>query len=219
VLADPAFGVSSHCGAGAGELGHYLTVTDNCSQEPVVWHAVQPELTHFHNIIAFDFDVGVDRGTSDTYGPLTLPPGEGKPWPWQRLVLTIAGGPRDEDGRTLRVRCTFEGLVYLRFLQDDVEGSIDQEGDRGLYTISDLRGVAGYNQEHLGDDTSTSGAFCLWESYDSLPLQRLTESAGRFSAIRPGAEGHWLRHFRTSCDELGTFEIVAGNVTIEQIEH
>jgi hypothetical protein len=57
------------------------------------WHPVEPELTHFHDIISLTFDIATDRGTSDTYRPFVDRPQRGSPWPWQRAVLTFHGGP------------------------------------------------------------------------------------------------------------------------------
>ena len=38
------------------------------------WHPVEPELTHFVDIISLTFDIGTDRGTSDTYRPFVERP-------------------------------------------------------------------------------------------------------------------------------------------------
>jgi len=72
------------------------------------WRAVEPELTHFHDLILLNFDIATDRGTSDTYQQVTTRPGRGGQWPWQRLVLTLWGGPLDAEHRQATpIRCTF----------------------------------------------------------------------------------------------------------------
>lgn len=190
---------------------------DGSRGEVVRWQAVEPELTHFHDIISLDFDLGSNRGASDTLTQVSLPPEKGQSWPWQRVILTFWGGPLDPEHRqAVPVRCTFDGVVYLQFLQDDAHPAFSDEDQQDLHAVSGLRGVPGYSQRFLSHDDSAGGAFCLWESKDSPLLRRVVERAGRYCAI--SETGPCLRHFKTSCDELGSFEIVAGDVTVERVE-
>jgi hypothetical protein len=193
-------------------------VPDESAPE-VVWRPIEPEITHFHDIISIDLDIAADRGISDTYATVTLPLAEGERWPWQRVVLTFWGGPLDVEHRhAIPVRCTFEGVVYLRFLQDDAHPTLDEdEARQDVYEDSGLQGVPGYSQQHLSEGSRGGGAFCLWEAENSRLLGRLVRRAGRHSRTNE-ANGPWLRHFRTSCDELGSFEIIAGAITTERIE-
>ena len=180
------------------------------------WRPVEPELTHFHDIISFDFDIATDRGTSDTYEPVATRPDPGGLWPWQRLLLNFWGGPLGgEHRRALRVRATFDGLVYLTFLQDDFLPKISEpEAQLDSYDQDQLRGVPGYAQDRLDDDSV--GAFCLWECETSPLVDKLIS---RWQPWRPLAERRpWLRHFNTSCNELGFFEIVASDVKIERLD-
>ena len=174
------------------------------------WHPIQPELTHFHDIVSLTFDFGTDRGTSDTYRPFVERPVPGSAWPWQRAVLTFKGGPHDG---IVPVRCTFDGLVYFNFLQDDFQPLINEPGPwRNSYDLAALQGVGGYNIQDPEDDSY--GAFCLWECESSPLVDHLVTRWNRGQDVERRSI---LRHFETSCDELGTFELVAGDVTIEQL--
>jgi len=176
------------------------------------WRAVEPELTHFLDLISLDFDIATDRGTSDRYEQLTTRPSRGAQWPWQRLVLTFWGGPL-QSRQTIPVRCIFEGLVFFSFLQDDFEPKINEvEAKQDIFDSESLGGL----YVHQGDLPDSVGAFCLWECDDSPLIEKLV---ARWQPWRPIEERRpWLRHFRTSCDELGDFEFVAGDVTIEKVE-
>ena len=177
------------------------------------WHPIEPELTQFHDIISLTFDIGSDRGTSDTYRPFVERPPLGSPWPWQRAVLTFNGGPH---GRIVPVRCTFVGLVYFNFLQDDFAPRVGHHPEpwRTSYDNAALQGVEGFHIRDPEDDSY--GAFCLWEC-DSSPF--VEHLVARWNGGKPiESRRAILRHFETSCDELGTFELVAGDVTIEQLD-
>jgi hypothetical protein len=155
------------------------------------WRAVEPELTHFHDLISLDFDIATDRGTSDTYEQVTTRPGRGGQWPWQRLLLTFWGGPLGtEHHKAIAIRCTFDGLVFFRFLQDDFEPKITEvEAQSDVFDRGSLRGIPGYvNREDLPD---TVGAFCLWECEDSPLIEQLV---ARWQPQRPIEERRpWLR--------------------------
>jgi len=174
------------------------------------WRPIEPELTNFHDIISLTFDIATDRGTSDRYRPFTekLP---GTPWPWQRAVLTFQGGPHDG---IVPVRCTFDGLVQFEFLQDDFLPKMGDPGPwRDSYDVAALQGVAGFYIQEPEDDSY--GAFCLWECENSPLIEDLTARWNN----RPSDEGRTLlRHFETSCDELGLFQFVAGDVTVEVLD-
>lgn len=175
------------------------------------WHPVEPELTHFVDIISLTFDIGTDRGTSDTYRPFVERPSPGSPWPWQCAVLTFNGGPH---GRIVPVRCTFDGLVYFNFVQDDFDRPMSERAPcRNSYDLAALQGVEGFNIQN--PEVDSHGAFCLWEC-DSSPL--IEDMVAWWTRGRPLEDRRGiLRHFETSCDELGVFELVAGDVTIEQL--
>jgi hypothetical protein len=127
-------------------------------------------------------------------------------------VLTFNGGPH---GRIVPVRCTFDGLVYFNFLQDDFQPPIDEPGPwRNSYDLAALQGVEGFYIQDPEDDSY--GAFCLWEC-DRSPL--IEEMVTRWNRGQPvESRRSILRHFETSCDEVGVFELVAGDVTIEQLD-
>jgi hypothetical protein len=189
---------------------------ENPSQPVRRWKAIEPEMTHFHDIISLTFDMGSDRGTSDTYGEATTRPNNSDSFPWQRMVLSFWGGPLSAERPAVPVRCTFSGLVYFRFLQADFAPKMDEpEAQLDLFDRESLRNAAGYS--HRDDLPDSMGAFCLWECDDS-PL--IDQFISRWEPWRPLAQRRpWLRHFHSSCDELGEFELVAGDVTIERLEH
>lgn len=174
------------------------------------WRPIEPELTHFHDIISLTFDPATDRGTSDRYHQFTekLP---GNSWPWQRAVLTFRGGPHDQIAN---VRCTFDGLVQFEFLQDDFLPKVTEPKPwRDSYDVAALEGVAGFYIQDPEDDSY--GAFCLWECESSPLVELLTARWNN----RPRGDGqNLLRHFEISCDELGRFQFVAGDVTVERLD-
>jgi len=185
----------------------------DAKQPNQLWRAVEPELTHFHDIISLEFDIATDRGTSDTYQPIVVPPAGGQSWPWQCLTLTIRGGPLDAEHRqAVPIRIVFDGLVYFRFLQDDFQPRLDEpDSTTDIFEREPLRGAAGYSSLDLPDSV---GGFCLWECDDSPLVRKFVQ---RWERRLGRKDGRWLRHFRTSCDELGEFEVVAGNLTIERL--
>jgi hypothetical protein len=78
---------------------------------------------------------------------------------------------------------------------------------RDSYDVAALQGVAGFYIQEPEDDSY--GAFCLWECENSPLIEDLTARWNN----RPSDEGRTLlRHFETSCDELGLFQFVAGDV-------
>ena len=127
-------------------------------------------------------------------------------------MLTFNGGPHD---RIVPVLSTFDGLVYFNFLQDDfVPPSASLHLGATVTTWGHCRGLKASTFRTPRVDSY--GAFCLWEC-DSSPL--IEHLVTRWNRGRPvESRRSILRHFETSCDELGSFELVAGDVTIEQLD-
>jgi hypothetical protein len=180
------------------------------------WRAVEPEVTHFHDIIGLSFDIAGDRGISDTLGQVTIRPPSGGEWPWQRVALEFWGGDAREH-RAVPVRCTFVGVVLFNFVQDDISGGyeyLDHHRRNDLYDISTLQGVPGFSVSN-GTTERDYGAFCLWECPDSPLIDALVSRGAHWREIEERRP--WLRHFQTTCDELGRMEVVSGDVLIERL--
>ncbi len=183
--------------------------------EVIRWTPVTPALTHFHSFVSLEFDLGEDRGTATWGAPLPELP-DPHPSPWQTVVLTMLGIPRREpDLQPVPVSCTFSGVVNFQFLQDDfAPKTTTDEASRNRYDVRTLRG-AGYADR--GEDENCYGAFCLWESKDSPLLRKLAGRWDPWPHRPPDERQQWFRHYQTSCDELGTFELVACGVIVERL--
>jgi hypothetical protein len=61
-------------GHGSYDLAEVRGLSHHMAERVCRWHPIEPELTHFHDIISLTFDIGTDRGTSDTYRPFVERP-------------------------------------------------------------------------------------------------------------------------------------------------
>jgi hypothetical protein len=181
--------------------------------ESLTWRPVEPERTRFHDIVSFDVDLQSQRGTTARSDTATAP-GSGARTLWQTIVLTISGGRiDDEHPRPVPVRIIFEGVVFFRY----VEGEFGYPEVLAYplptkvaewYETGSLES-AGFP---VTEERNRYGAFCLWECDDSPLVEQLVK---HWQRDFPLAERRAMfRHFRTSCQALGTLDVVARAVSV-----
>ena len=132
--------------------------------------------------------------------------------------LSILGGTGwGHRSRRATGPLSFRRCRLLSVPPDDFEPKISEaEVLDHLFDTADCVDVLGFKGRSFGYEGDSIGAFCLWECDDSPLLSKLL---ARWQPWRLLEERRaWLRHFRTSCDELGEFEIVARGVTVQRLD-
>ena len=186
----------------------------------MVWHAVDPVLTHCLDVLSIDLDLKAERtsetGRDDDFDLLK----SGPPWLWQRIVMRIVAG-RLSQNDTFVTSITFANVAMFHFEQIEFERhglieSVMSAHGGGLYSTRGLTSEAGFNvPDQQGDQLSTFGAFCLWVC-DESPIVRQLAGGWKPWLLNVEAKRAVLKHFMISCDELGTFHVLATGATTER---
>jgi hypothetical protein len=203
-------------------------IMDVESMQPrrVVWRAVQPQLTHCHAIEEIRFDVHEERGTTDSFtDSIDFSPSEA--WPWQGIVMTILGGRLDTVNTAGPVELDFTGVVYFQFIEaefvtDQMAELLHPPNTEVWYDHAGLDESAGFNPSALEsaglivDGRSRVGGFCLWECESSPLVDRLV-AGWRKPGTTFEQRRSVLRHLKMSCDDTGSFHIVARSVSVKRL--